>query len=302
MSRLPGADTTDRTWLPGYREWLPPAQLRNAIACLWVSVSAPDAAPSVTAVLPDGCTDLIWQRGKGAFVAGPDTGPAPADIPPGTIFVGARFWPGAGGPALGLPLADLRDQRVDLADAVPGLVRHLPPDLTPAAALTAMTRLSAELVAAKGPDQLVVAATRLLAEGSASTTDLGRVLAVSERQLRRRFDVAVGYGPKTMQRVLRFRRVVGELTATPRSVDLADLAVRAGYADQAHLTRETTRLAGLPPAALARSFAAASPAAVPSSAAPFSAAPFSAAPSSAAPSSAAPSSGAPSSASQQSRQ
>jgi AraC-like DNA-binding protein len=259
MSSLSGAANTDHTWLPGYREWLPPAQLRDAIACLWVSVAAPDAPPSVTAVLPDGCSDLIWQRGRGAFVAGPDTGPAPAAMSPGTIFVGARFWPGAGGPALGLPLAHLRDQRIDLADAVPGLARQLPADLTPAAALTALTALSAQLVTAAPPDGLVVAGTRLLASSAASVTDLSLALAVSERQLRRRFDVAVGYGPKTMQRVLRFRRVIGELTATPHSVDLAGLAVRAGYADQAHLTRETTRLAGLPPAALARSFAAASP-------------------------------------------
>jgi AraC-like DNA-binding protein len=256
MSSLPGVASGDRTWLPGYREWLPPAQLRDAIACLWVSVSAPDAAPSVTAVLPDGCTDLIWQPGRGAFVAGPDTGPAPADVPAGTIFVGARFWPGAGGPALGVPLADLRDQRIDLADAVPGLASQLPADLTPAQALTALTALSARLVTAAPPDRLVVAGTRMLASGGASVTDLCHALAVSERQLRRRFDVAVGYGPKTMHRVLRFRRVIGELTATPHSVDLAGLAARAGYADQAHLTRETTRLAGLPPAALARSFTA----------------------------------------------
>jgi hypothetical protein len=30
------------------------------------------------------------------------------------------------------------------------------------------------------------------------------------------------------------------------------VAVEAGYADQAHLTRESVRLAGLPPAALIR--------------------------------------------------
>ncbi len=130
------------------------------------------------------------------------------------------------------------------------------PTCTPAQALAVMTKLSTQLVAAAPPDQLVVAATRLLASSPAGVTDLSQALAVSERQLRRRFDVAAGYGPKTMQRVLRFRRVIGELTAAPRSVDLASLAVRAGYADQAHLTRETTRLAGLPPAALARSFAA----------------------------------------------
>jgi transcriptional regulator GlxA family with amidase domain len=95
----------------------------------------------------------------------------------------------------------------------------------------------------------------MLASEQTSVTDLAPALAVSERQLRRRFDQAVGYGPKTMQRILRFRRALGQLAAAPRSTDLADLAARTGYADQAHLTRETTRLAGLPPAALARSLA-----------------------------------------------
>jgi len=242
---------------PGYREWLPDRWMRDAIACLWVSVTADDAAPSVAAVMPDGCTDLIWQRGKGCFVAGPDTRPAPAEMPPGTIFVGARFRPGAGGPALGWPLADLRDQRIDLGDLLPGEAIRLPADLTPDKALATVTELAAKLVAAAPPDKLVVTATRLLASGQTSVTDLGRALAVSERQLRRRFDLAAGYGPKTMHRILRFRRVIDHLAAASGSADLANLAIRAGYSDQAHLTRETTRLAGLPPAALARSFAGA---------------------------------------------
>jgi AraC-like DNA-binding protein len=257
MTILPAREGTDSRWRSGYREWLPDPRLRGAIACLWISVTAADAAPSVAAVMPDACTDLIWQHGKGAFVAGPDTGPAPTKLPPGTILVGARFWPGAGGPALGWPLIDLRDQRIDLADLLPGLAGQLPGDLTPDGALTSLSALAAQLVANAPPDKLVVSATRLLVAGHTSVTDLGSVLAVSERQLRRRFDLAVGYGPKTMQRILRFRRVIDHLAAGPAAADLADLAIRTGYADQAHLTRETTRLAGLPPAALARSFAAA---------------------------------------------
>jgi AraC-like DNA-binding protein len=242
-------------WSPGYREWLPDPRVRDGIACLWVSVTPADSTGSVAAVMPDGCTDLIWQDGRGAFVAGPDTGPAPADLASGTVLVGARFRPGAGGPALGSSLADLRDQRVDLTDVVPALARQLPGDLTPEGALGVVTALSAQLVVASPPDGLVVAATRLLATRETSVLELGPALAVSERQLRRRFDIAVGYGPKTMQRVLRFRRVIDWLSTAPSSGDLASLAIRLGYADQAHLTRETTRLAGVPPAALARSFA-----------------------------------------------
>ena len=76
------------------------------------------------------------------------------------------------------------------------------------------------------------------------------------RQLRRRCHAAVGYGPKTLQRVLRFRRFVSRIDAGLPSGqaahDLAALAVQVGYADQAHLTRECRALAGLTPAALAR--------------------------------------------------
>jgi AraC-like DNA-binding protein len=80
---------------------------------------------------------------------------------------------------------------------------------------------------------------------------LSRTLGVSERQLLRQFTAAVGYGPKTLGRVLRFQRVrmLAE-RMLPDGLSLAWLALEAGYADQAHMTREVTRLAGLPPGAL----------------------------------------------------
>jgi AraC-like DNA-binding protein len=250
-------DQARARWQPGYREWLPPAALRDALTCLWVSVT-PAAQPSVTDVLPDGCADLIWQSGRGAYVAGPDTGPAPAHLPAGTVVVGARFRPGAGGPALGLPLAELRDQRVDLAAFLPAFGRQLPADLPAELALDMVTRLIAELVTTGPPDRAVLHGARLLADpgllaaGPGSVGGLSDTLGLSERQLRRRFDAAVGYGPKTLHRVLRFRRALARLTETGPAANLADLAIEAGYADQAHLTRETTRLAGRPPATLAR--------------------------------------------------
>jgi AraC-like DNA-binding protein len=229
------------------------------VACYWSSVTPLGHGPAVASVLPDGCTDLIWQSGLGAFIAGPDTGPAPTQIPAGTVLVGARFWPGAGGPALGVPLAELRDQRVAVADCLPGLARQLSADLTPEDAFSAIATACQQFVAAGPADHLVRHATKLLADGQTTVAGLCSTLALSERQLRRRFDDAVGYGPKTMQRVLRFRKLLARLTVTPQA-DLATLAIQLGYSDQAHLTRETTRLAGQPPAALAKTLqAAASP-------------------------------------------
>ncbi|MEV4057134.1 helix-turn-helix domain-containing protein, partial [Amycolatopsis sp. NPDC049688] len=74
-------------------------------------------------------------------------------------------------------------------------------------------------------------------------------VAVSERRLRRRFVQAVGYGPATYLRVSRFQRAVA---LAPRTPGLAALAAAAGYADQAHLSRDCRALTGLTPRAYFR--------------------------------------------------
>src|SRR5580698_9835093 len=86
-------------WLaPGYAEWAPPAALRGAVACLWASV-VPDGADRTTLVLPDACSDLVWEQGIGGYVAGPDTGPVRTVTKAGTVIVGVRFRPSAGEPS-----------------------------------------------------------------------------------------------------------------------------------------------------------------------------------------------------------
>ncbi|NUT47284.1 MAG: helix-turn-helix domain-containing protein, partial [Saccharothrix sp.] len=78
---------------------------------------------------------------------------------------------------------------------------------------------------------------------SSGVGELARALGLSTRQLHRRSLAAFGYGPKVLHRVLRFDRAVG-LART--GVPFADVAHRAGYADQAHLSREVRDLAGVP--------------------------------------------------------
>ena len=241
---------------PGYLEWPAPAGLRHAVRCLWAQVIPDGGGDRTTLVLPDACTDLVWEQGRGAFVAGPDTGPVPTVAKAGTALVGVRFRTPAGGPALGMPLSELRDQRVDLADLHPREARRLPGTLDPDIAMARAIGLAATLVADGAPDPAAARATALLADPRARAEDVAAEVGLSMRQLRRRCHAVVGYGPKTLQRVLRFRRFVSRIDAGPPSGqdrhDLALLAVQAGYADQAHLTRECQDLAGLTPAALAR--------------------------------------------------
>jgi AraC-like DNA-binding protein len=107
------------------------------------------------------------------------------------------------------------------------------------------------------PDTLVLAAARSLGMPGSRVGALSRALAISERQLLRRFDAAVGYGPKTLDRVLRFRRFLSLAPEVASGDDgLARLGAELGYADQAHLSRECVRLSGLSPARLVASWGA----------------------------------------------
>jgi transcriptional regulator GlxA family with amidase domain len=95
---------------------------------------------------------------------------------------------------------------------------------------------------------VLLAAARLARAPDTPVPELAAAVGLGERQLRRRFAAAVGYGPKTFARVARFRRALYLVRA---GEPLAAAAAGAGYADQAHMTREVGALAGRTPGALA---------------------------------------------------
>ena len=74
-------------------------------------------------------------------------------------------------------------------------------------------------------------------------------LGVSERTLRRHAERTVGYGPKMLDRVLRFRRAIRLIRG---GWPLARTASAAGYADQAHFSREIHQLVGMSPGQVQR--------------------------------------------------
>jgi AraC-like DNA-binding protein len=244
MSRPPAQPAT-----PLYAEWPAPAALASHACCVWAHAAGP--AGHVQRVLPDGCSDIVWIGGEDLIVAGPATAHVLTAIPAGVTAVGVRFAPGAAGAALGLPARELQDQTVDLADVwrargreVAKRLQSAPPERRLAVLADAV---ACQLADAPPPDALVAHAARLLAAGL-PVAQTGREVALGERHLRRRFHDAVGYGPKTLHRILRLRRFLALAEGGEASLALA--AVSAGYADQPHLTRDCMELTGLPPAAL----------------------------------------------------
>jgi AraC-like DNA-binding protein len=243
-----------------YRERLPSPALAEHVSAVWLQGVSPDAPPYTHRTIPNGSVEIAVEIGKVPVVTGPQTGAIAAMLAPGTDVVGVRFRPGAAEPILGVSAADLLDLRVPL-DQVWGRSAHdLGERLAEAgtagrAAAVLESAVLARSSDAKELDALVAEVVRLLHPRTTNgVSGLSSVLWISERQLRRRVLAGLGYGPKSLHRILRFQRFLALAhTRGESGYTLADLAVEAGFADQAHLTRESARLAGLTPRTLLES-------------------------------------------------
>ncbi|MBG0563062.1 helix-turn-helix domain-containing protein [Actinoplanes aureus] len=214
-----------------YTEW--PSSLPHVIA--WRSVTQP--GDGVRRILPDGCLDLIWHDGS-VFVAGPDTTAQVGAPVPGSRHHALRFGAGTGPGVLGVPASELLDRQVPLEQIWPATeVRRIAEAADPDAALAAAATRRWHR-----PDPVMVAVSAG-ARADRPVSEIAEETGLGERQLRRRSVAAYGYGPKTLHRIFRMRRAVA-LARAGRA--FAEVAADAGYADQAHLSRDVRALAGVP--------------------------------------------------------
>ncbi|HEX4363855.1 MAG TPA: DUF6597 domain-containing transcriptional factor [Solirubrobacteraceae bacterium] len=229
-----------------YQEHSPGAALAPWVACAW---ERSDGGETPVRVIPDGCIDIVWTEGVGAQVVGPNTTAFLVALPCGVHVVGVRMRPGSAAALLGIDARELRDGDMPLAalwrEAGPQLEQRLEAGTDRVRILLAALGRAAQHGAA--PDALVTAAVQRLQDPGSRVSALASELAISPRQLRRRFDAAVGYGPKQLARVLRLERALASARA---GEELAWAAASAGYADQAHFSHECRALAGVTPSAL----------------------------------------------------
>lgn len=193
------------------------------------------------------------------FVTGPLTQHFPAVWEPGTTFVSAVIESGQFGRLFDIPLGELRDAVVPLADAAP--------DWRGAAALEGQLRASSDsagwvALLCDWLLQRLAAREQRLARGqplfmlppallALPTDEIASRFGISVRQLERRVMASHGQSIRDGRRMMRYVRALSRMIGMPlRHGGLTRLAVDCGYHDQAHMVRDFVQYTGLAPKAL----------------------------------------------------
>ncbi|AGA28899.1 DUF6597 domain-containing transcriptional factor [Singulisphaera acidiphila] len=241
-----------------YQEFAPAAPLARFLICTWTQQIGEGERDYPQRVLPDGCTDVVWTEETPPLVVGPATRTFVASVPPRSTLIGVRFRPGLAPVLLGAPARLMRDRQVPLVDLWGALANRLfeqvaerrtTRDRVRQFETALLDRLDHAGPADTHPDDVVIAAVAWMAgHPNGRISALSRAMGISSRQLHRRFHDAVGYSPKTLQRILRFQRLLDLARNKPAPrLDLAALALEAGYADQAHMSRDVRELSACTP-------------------------------------------------------
>lgn len=217
---------------PTYREWQPPPQWRPAVRCCWEHLATADHEPLI---VPDGHADLlVHDSGRVEVIGLHDRVDRPL-VPASTRIRGIRLRPEAVAAAFRTSGVELRNRTVAVDDVLG----------TAQASRLHDDRELDRWLRTLEPDPRTAAAVRLL--GSHSVLQTADALGITDRHLRRLVLETTGLAPKALQRVYRLQRF---LALVPRTSGLAAAAAAAGYADQAHLSRDARDLTGLTPARL----------------------------------------------------
>lgn len=246
------------------QEYLPHPPLQPFVKTIWCveRVFAPQHAFEI---LPDSHIEIVFSFGAACTVQGMATplepsylvGLLPHSVPivaDGEVrLIGVRFYPWGFYALFGKwwPHSLTGIHRAMMFDP---MAHTLAPLAYPAQAVDHLQRwlIRQSLhLTIKEPEFVRVAQTILEEKGQLEMSDLVVALPLSARTLRRRFQSILGLAPKSLARLARFEQVRDALWQTPTR-DLAEMALAAGYADQAHMQREFRQFTPWTPRQFAR--------------------------------------------------
>lgn len=255
-------DKIDRAHLRDTAGFSPPiyrypsgATLTGVVQRFWIPVwDLPAGTTTTQRVLQYPSTQVVvadtYQR-----LYGVATGLSEITLAGSGWAVGAMLEPGAGHLVLGRPVSEVTDDWVELEPLLPGLAEQVRSvmardphaESSHRAAIEVMARAVERFAPVDEEGRLMTELTAWV-EGSDEITQVADICeryAISERSLQRLTRRRVGLSPKWLIQRRRLHRASEELRGSP--VTIAEVAVRLGYADQAHFTRDFRRVTGMTP-------------------------------------------------------
>ena len=191
----------------------------------------------------------------GSFAAGLFAGPIIMDSDGAAECIQINFTPLGGRLFFGLPMSELADRMVALDDLADRDINQFARQLADLNSWEVRLDLAEHFVgtrldrASRANPAIGWAFSQLMLKGGDIRIGaLAEKLDWSRRRLVASFREEIGLPPKSVSRIIRFNAAQA-LAAKGTAAGWADIAAACGYADQAHLTREFTSLAGCPPTA-----------------------------------------------------
>lgn len=230
----------------------PSAPLAAFVDHYWFSAQA--GAP-VTVLLPDGRVDVVLEAtpaGASVAVYGSVTARTSVALQPRARYVGVQFRPGAARHFIDAAAHELTDRAVGGERALRFDPARALDAASPQSVIACLDAALRRRLARLQPvptriDHAIDSVAR--AQGQVRIDALAAHVGVSRRQIERDFLDAVELAPKAFAAILRLRHASAWVRA---GHPIAEAALAAGYADQAHLSRDFQRYAGLSPTAYAR--------------------------------------------------
>ncbi len=240
-----------------YREVPPCAALAPYIRCFWGSEHPLPARPDKRdgLVIPDTCMDIIFhidyaQNRIGSVFCTLDEHACrtPAGDASGGMSAtfAIRFHAWTAALFAEDTLLHSANGRYPVDAFFPRIERALLPSLFDQPTLIEKVRTAeAALLSMLRPDRADAAVLStihhlLRTDGRARISEVSAALALSPRQLERRFDAAMGLSPKSFASLLRYQLLWQEMALSPR-FDPLDAVARFGYTDQAHMLHDFRR-------------------------------------------------------------
>jgi AraC-like DNA-binding protein len=249
-----------------YSELPPSPALSHLIKTYWFLESGNDfTKPGPQRIFPDGCMELIIHFGdaflkqksgitaqqSSAFVFGQLESHLEL-IPSSRMGVmGVKFHPQGFSSFTKLPLITIKNQEVSLNDLFGRNACDIHDKIAEAKnALQRVKIMEASLMKEMRRTKISNGVTAFIvndihqSRGLLSVGSLVKKYHISEKKLERLFNQQVGLSPKSFSRIVRFQQVFRLVSS---STNLTELALNAGYFDQAHFIREFRSFTGLSP-------------------------------------------------------